>query len=112
MTYLHRLVVTRPAAGGGTQDSDTGVWTPGPAGVQTLYDGLADVQDAGESIPRNASGMPTLNSEGTAYLADEKRAYNIQPGDAVVVHYPEGYTADAQVGFVRILDGVLLLRFL
>lgn len=77
-----------------------------------IYDGRADVQDAGEAIPRNASGMPALEAEATAFLADEKTGLNIEPNDTAEVFYPDGErTAEGEVKFVRELDGVVLIRF-
>ena len=109
--YPHRLRVTRSNPTPGAVDPETGDVTPGGADL-VLYDGLADVQDAGEAVPRNASGMPALASDATAFLQDEKAGLAIEPNDVATVFYPGGErTAEGEVKFVRELDGAVLIVF-
>lgn len=117
MTYPHRVKVERAAAGGST-DPDTGVFTPGGAAT-VIHDGPGDVQDVGESRPRNSAGMPQLNSEASVFLLDESAIMDVMPGDQVTVGWESaalGFdvqrTSDAEVAFARVIDGSLLLRFL
>lgn len=108
--YPHGLVISRPTSSPGTQDPDTGVYTP--AGAATMvYEGRADVQDGGEQKAHNAAGMPEKQAEGTAFLADRRTLFDIRPGDDAEVTYPDGATADGVVVFYRVVDAAVLLRF-
>ena len=109
--FPHRLVVTRASTTGGAQDPDTGVFVPG--GTDTvIYDGAADVQDAGEAVPRTFTGQAVKEADATAFLLDEATGLDIEPGDVAVVHYPDGErTAEGEVLFVRELDGTVLIRY-
>lgn len=111
MRWRLRVRVSRPTSGGGYQDPDTGAWVSTESD-QVLYDDRAMVQDAGESRPRLASGMPQLQSDATVILRNKKRLTLIQPGDKLEVFYPDGRTADGEVQFAREIDGVLLARYL
>lgn len=108
MSYPHRLSITRE--GTGSQDPDTGAWTPGTAVM--IYDGPADVQDGGETIQRDSDGRPTAVSDATAYLEDERAVGSIYVGDRAVVTWEDGTTADARVLKVVRLDGKLQLGWL
>lgn len=111
MRYPHRLRVTRASSTPGVQDPETGEITAGGAEL-VLYDGKADVQDAGESLPRNTSGMPALEADATAFLQDEEAGLAIEPNDVATVFYPNSdRSADGEVKFVREIDGALLLKF-
>lgn len=111
MRYPHRLRITRPASGGGVQDPETGVFVP--SGVaSTIYDATADVQDAGESLPRTATGQAVKDADATAFLANEAAGLAIEPGDVATVFYPNSdRTAEGEVKFVRELDGAVLIRY-
>lgn len=121
--YAHRVVLTRapdeddPEATGAGQDPDTGQPT-GPGGVPvtdvTVYDGPADVQDAGESVPRGATGQPIKKADATVFLPEEQRdaLLDIRPDDRIVVYYPDSdRSADGEVVFVRELDESFTIRF-
>ncbi len=110
MRYPHRLTITRANSAAGTQDADTGAFVTGGAAV-TVYNDRADVQDSGEAVPRGASGMPNVDAEASAFLADEAKLFDIMPNDDAVVTYPNGRTADGNVLFVKELDGTVLLKF-
>lgn len=109
MRYPHRLLITRPVAGGGTQNPDTGVSTPGSS--TTVYDGNADVQDEGKALSRDTDGRPTEMSDAVAYLADEAAIGSIKNGDGAVVTWEDGTTADATVQKRVRLDGKLHLQW-
>ena len=106
--YPHRLRITRPGTGG-SQDPDTGEWTPATEVV--AYDDWADVQDAGEAVPRTATGQPVKESDATAFLKDEEAGLEIAVDDKAVVTYPDGRYAEGEVKFVRDLDGAVLIRY-
>jgi hypothetical protein len=109
--FPYRLRVTRANSTLGTFNTETGELTAGGAD-QVLYDGRADVQDAGESVPRNTSGMPFLEADATVFLKDEKAGLAIEPNDVAVVYYPDSdRTAEGEVKFVRELDGAVLLKY-
>lgn len=114
--YPHRLRITRGTGSPtpGTVDPETGVITPAVGGdsVQVVYDGRADVQDAGESLPRNATGQAVKESDATAFLADEKAGLAIEPNDTAEVFYLDAdRTAEGEVKFVRELDGAVLIKY-
>lgn len=107
MRYPHQLVITRPGAG--AQDPDTGAWVPGAA--TTVYDDLADVQDAGVVVEQKADGTPVRRSDAEVFLKDESGIGGIKVGDDAVVTWEDGTTADAKVSLVRRLDGALGLEW-
>jgi hypothetical protein len=132
LRYPHRLVITRPApveapAGGGSGAGgavdDGGGFGGGydaptpsePGAVLTVLDTRADVQDVGEATPRRATGLPMLNTQATAFLADERKVMDVEPGDHAVVTWNPGAaderTSDAEVLFARLHDGTVMLRF-
>jgi hypothetical protein len=111
LLYQYRLRVTRANPNPGTQDPETGVITPGGPDI-VVYDNKADVQDAGEAIPRTATGQPTKEADATAFLFDEKAGLAIEPDDVATVYYPDGETtAEGEVRFVREMDGAVLIRY-
>jgi hypothetical protein len=111
LDYPYRLRVTRPNPTPGVQDPETGVITPGGADI-VLYDDKADVQDAGEAIPRTATGQPVKDADATAFLKDEEAGLAIEPGDVAEVFYlGTDRTAEGEVKFVRELDGAVLIRY-
>lgn len=105
MKYPHNWRCTRP--GEGTQDPDTGAWTPGEPTV--VYDGAADCQDAGTESSRDPEGRLVLRSTSKLFLARESAAKDHQQGDVGVVTWEDGSTDDAEVSLVRYLDGTLEL---
>ncbi len=111
MRYPQRLRITRAVAGGGVQDPETGTM-PDPPPRLVLYDGLADVQDAGESLPRTATGQPVKVADATAFLEDEEAGLAIEPDDVAEVFYlGTDRTAEGEVKFVREMDGAVLLKY-
>jgi NAD(P)-dependent dehydrogenase (short-subunit alcohol dehydrogenase family) len=74
LDYPYRLRVTRAGTvTPGAYDPETGGFTPSTSGDTVIYDGPADVQDAGESIPRTASGQPEKIANATAFLPEYAR---------------------------------------
>lgn len=108
MRYPHTWTCTRSS--GGTQDPDTGEWTPGA--TTTVYSGPADCQDEGETIRRDADGRPVTMSEAVLYLADETAVADHRPGDTGTVTWEDGTTDDAEVAKVVRLDGKIHLKWL
>ncbi len=92
--YGHQLLITRPV---GSTD-------------EVIYDGPADVQDAGASIPRGMTGQPGKEAEATAFLPDESLVGLIEQYDEATVTTPEGRVKLGEVSATRELDGVVLLR--
>lgn len=112
MRYEHRLRVTRASTTPGTYDPETGAFTT--SGDQVIYDGPADVQDAGESIPRLASGQPVKDANATAFVPPSRREelLGLIPEDVAQVFYPNSdRSADGKVAFVREFDESLTLRY-
>lgn len=108
MRFPHTWTCTR--TGTGSQDPDTGAWTPGaPASV---YDGPADCQDEGEETSRDPQGRLIVRSVSRLFLADESKTAAHRTGDVGVVTWEDGTADDAEVVQVRRLDGTLRLRWL
>ncbi len=112
MKYPHHLRVTRQGSGG-TQNPDTGEWTPPVEAV--LYDGPADYQDKSVVVERDADGTPTRSADGTAYVPDYQRksVRLMQPGDHAVVRFPAsegGGVEDAAIAETQVMDGAVFLN--
>jgi hypothetical protein len=108
--FPYLLQVTRPSPLPAVQDPETGVFTPHPP--QVIYDGQADVQDAGEALPRGSTGQAVKDADATVFLKDEVAGLAIEPNDVATVFYPGGdRTAEGEVKFVRELDGVVLIKY-
>lgn len=107
--YPHHIRVTRPGPIVG-QDPDTGQPEYGEEGL--LYDGPADVQDAGEVLARSPDGTPTEMSDATVFLPETAPLSAIMEEDHVLIDWNDGSpTDDAQVAKRRRLDGSLLLKY-
>jgi hypothetical protein len=105
--------VTRAGAGEGGQDTETYQPTGGSAD-EVVYDGLADVQDAGEAVPRTATGQPTKEADATAFLPKSQREalLSIAVDDAVRVFYPNSdRIADGEVRSTREFDLTVMVRY-
>lgn len=106
--YPHTWTCTR--SGAGSQDPDTGAWTPGAD--TTVYNGPADCQDEGTETSRDAEGKLVVRSVSTLFLEDEGAAPDHQEGDVGTVTWEDGTTDDAEVVRIRRLDGSMELRWL
>lgn len=112
--FPHRLRITRPGEGGGGSQNDDGEWVPDePGGETLLYDELADVQDGGATVRRDAvSGVPVETADAAAFLRDANRIALVRRGDTAVVRWEDGTEQDAEVVGVVRLDAKVLLSFL
>lgn len=108
MRYPHTWTCTR--SGEGSQDPDTGEWTPGTD--TTVYDGPADCQDEGSETSRDAEGRLVVRSVSTLFLEDEDAAHDHRTGDVGTVTWEDGDTDDAEVTAIRRIDGRMELRWL
>jgi hypothetical protein len=116
LSYDHTVVVSRASAG--TQDRDTGAWTPG-APTQ-LYSGPADVQDMpSRELMRMQAEEPQQMADARIYLPDtiagqewNDEMLTIQTEDDVLVTYPGGAIRGAKVRKVRWLDGRIDVKLL
>lgn len=111
MAGPHRLVITRPGEGG-VQDRETGQWVPAPP--VHLYDGGADVQDAGVVLSRAEDGTPALTSDAAAYPDDWSQVGRIRPDDDVRVQWEDEGASESTGTVLRVrrLDGVIFIRWL
>lgn len=108
-----------PDATPGTIDPTTGLpvedTVSGLDEMETVLECPADLQDAGESRPRSAAGMPTLNADATVFIPDEEQYVDqflaLEPDFGFEYTYPNGTTADGEILFVRQLDTSLLVKF-
>jgi hypothetical protein len=75
-TYRHRALISVPGAG--TRDASE-VWVPG--GSTTLYDGPADVQDAGYGTRRSDDGSFDIENGGWVFLPKDTSLAAIRGGD-------------------------------
>jgi hypothetical protein len=108
--YRERVLIAVPGAGG-VQDPTTGIWSAAPA--QTIYEGVADVQDAGAALRRDASGRLVESWDAVAFLppAAEKAGVlaRIRPDQAVTITWADGSHASAAVVRARRIDGAVEL---
>lgn len=119
--FRQRITVTRPGttAGGGT-DPETGEYTPpAPDQATALYDGPGIFLDQGVAIAfQPGTQIPTETADARVYLPKGTIARlgaagtAIEPGDTVVVEFPEGDPPrDASViRAVRFIDCLYLRR--
>lgn len=117
MRYRETLVITAPSALAGSHDPVTHVFTPG-GDDEELYNGSADVQDAGLAIRRDPTDQAVIQSDARAYLRKESTLATIeakrksgQPMTAVVT-WRDGTTSQARVDRVRRLDGAVELTWM
>lgn len=116
MRYRERLLITAPSTTAGSHDPVTHVFTPA-AGPDTLYDGLADVQDGGAALDQNGQARSSIKSDAVAYVADEsaigviQRAVATRPELAATVTWADGSTSTGVVETVVRLDGAIELRW-
>lgn len=98
-----------------TGDEDTGEWTEGQVTTGLVYDGPADVQDAGESVVYGQESTKDT-SDAIVFLEDEAKLDAIEVGMMAVVTWNRGSaterTSDAEVATKRRLDGSIGLRWL
>lgn len=106
MRYAQRVRIHR-SSGGGTQDEETGGWTPG--GSADVYNGPADVQDQPRALSY-ADGRPTQTSDAEVYLADPGAVPLVRIGDLAEVTWEDGSTMDARVIRTERLSSVLFLE--
>jgi hypothetical protein len=76
--------------------------------LAVIYDGKADVQDAGAAIPRNMTGQPGVEAEATAFLAGS--GIGIEQYDEAEVYTEDGRVKYGEVSYFREMDDVVLLR--
>lgn len=117
LQYPHFLVVARPSEAGGSQDEDTGVFTPTTPDAIFVYDDRADVQDNPAGYKRNIPGRvddntPIYVGDAIAYLRDETKLRLIHLDDLASVMWENGDISDGVVSFITRLDGKIHLRWL
>lgn len=108
--FPQTLVVSAEVAGG-TQNRETGVFTP-PAPGAAIYNDAADVQDEGEEIPRDSDGRSQRESFARAFLKDRTKVKDIKPRQSAAVTFEDATTRDAEIESVRLLDWSIRLRWL
>lgn len=110
--YDYRLRITRKSDAPAVQDPETGVWTE--VADVVVYDGPADVQDRGESLPRRATGQPVKVADATLFLPEhlEHKVLEIAVEDKATVYYPNSDRfAEGEVKATNELDGTLLVTY-
>jgi len=105
--YPDRVRVYRQTGTAGTQDQDTGVFTPGAAPETTYYDGPADAQDMTAVVARDASGLPIQTADGTIFLRDERVLRYLAAGDLLAITLKDGTALGAEIAGIRRLDGAI-----
>lgn len=109
MRYRYRARITRPNPGGGTQDPETGVFTPSGAAT-VILDCECIAQDSGQTVSRNASGMPWLQADSTWIVPRRVRdqLLSVEPDDNAELFYPNSdRKAEGNVKMVREFENAL-----
>jgi len=110
--YLDQVTISAVTGAGGTQDQDTGVWTPGSTATSVLYQGPADVQDVGTVLARDPTGEPTDVSDATVFLEDDSVIPDLKSSYRIDITYRSGKTQSGQIKQARQLDGAVLIEWL
>lgn len=110
--YLDQVTISAVTGAGGSQDPNTGAWTPGSTAASVLYQGSADVQDVGTVLARDPTGEPTDVSDATVFLADDSVLPGLKSSYKVDITYRNGKTQSGQIKQVRQLDGAVLIEWL
>jgi hypothetical protein len=110
--YPHKLTISR--GGAGSQDLETGAWTPGEADT-ILYTGVADIFDpnAGNIWQRMNEGLEQDTESWRAYLSDnvsEAVLRSLKEGDQALVTWENGDQQSFLVSGTNITALVVLLR--
>lgn len=102
ISYPDRVIVTR--AEPGTQDPDTGAYTPGSS--VTLYDGPGDVQLGGRALQRAIDGDPGGNVGALIFLQESILVPSLRPEDKVrAVLYEDEAVKEGRVRTVSRYEG-------
>jgi hypothetical protein len=99
------------SATSGTQDPDTGAWTPDGAAT-TIYDDECDAQEMsqkGLEIAKSIDGVQDLQNVLEVYLKDEYKLNSI-PINASGTLTRNGEDLPVKVMAKRVIDGVLIIE--
>lgn len=80
---------------GGSQDPDTGVYTPGTR--TRVYEGLASVQEIRDEQKRGVSGGIVMDGDAKIYVS-AKMPTGGKPGDRITATYVAGGTEITRTG--------------
>ena len=95
------VTIVRGATDAGTTDPDTGVFTPGGAAGDVLWEGRATYLDQGPQDRFNAEGVAEYSADGSVYLPRNViEQVHPKEGDSVRVTYQNGDTVDAEIAKV------------
>lgn len=107
--YESHLKIISPTSG--TQDPDTGAWTPDGA-ASTLYDDECDAQEMspkGLELAKSIDGVRDLQNVLEVYLKDESKLSSI-PINASGTLTRNGVDLPVKVIAKRVIDGVLIIE--
>lgn len=105
----HWVWIQEPG-GADTRDPTTGRWIPAPASL--IYEGPADVQDAGAVLSRDTLGQPVLTSDAKMFLPRSAQPMKpIKAKQTVKIDWKTGELSDAEIVQYRRMDKVVFLRF-
>lgn len=85
MKWPHQVRIERPGDAAGSQDPDSGAWTPGPDGQRVLYDGDGDLQHKTRQIRKDADRDVTVISDADLFLRDETDLWTLKTDDRVYI---------------------------
>lgn len=96
--YAQQVKVTGAGAVAGTQDDDTGAFTPDVGDPATLYNGKGLYLDGGVAVEKDVTGIPTLMADGQVILPKKTVGkYNLAQGQHVRIQYRDGDVVHAEV---------------
>lgn len=107
VSFPDTLLLTRPTAG--TQNAETGAWTPGTP--TTLYSGACDAQDMPQITERDEAGAATQVADLKIFLPWDAWITTARAGDVVQVTYADGATMTGTIKGARHLDRALMVAF-
>jgi hypothetical protein len=110
--YPQKIKIERGGAAGGSQNAETGAWTPAAVNPVVIYEGRCDAQDKGKVLTRDAAGNPMVTADISVFLP--KRGAigesDIRQDDTATITWEDGGTTVGQVLRADRLDDSLYLR--
>lgn len=108
MYWPHTIRITRASSAPGTQDAETGAWSPGGDPV-VLYVGDGDMQHRIRTIRRGPENDRAVQSDADVFLRDESNLWNVPEGAIIEITDGESVNLQGVVVSMDKLSGVLFV---